>query len=403
MTRQAESYGNHNLGNEDFGCFPTDDRGFQARFNFGRMVEQKPSFDTTEIVKGKTIAAHVHLFYFDLLPEILSYLNNIPCTFDLFVSIPETVSYNAEELREALGKIEHIGTTTIKRTPNRGRDIAPMLCSFKTELQKYNFMLHIQTKKSSQDNSLEEWRKFVFNHLLHSKEGVTYILQRLNDDVGIIAPPDYIFCYDATGWTQNMKPAQEIIDRSKLDINLEAEVPTVKFPQGSMFWCKTDYLEELFNMKWEYDDFPEEPLPLDGTMVHALERLFFLWGTAEKGKCCIIYNNADEMYLRARVEKEMLECHSGKSTLEKEKRKLQADMADMEQELQADLADMEQVMQKERIEHKTYSEETSTRIKQQLGSIEHLRRKVRKYKRLTYALGTLATFIAACSILCMAL
>ncbi len=392
MTQQAESYDNHKLGDENFICFPTDDMGFQARFNFGRMVEQKPSFDIAEIVKGKTIAVHVHLFYLDLLPEIISYLNNIPCTFDLFVSIPDTVNYNAEELQEALGKIEHIGTTTIKRVPNRGRDIAPMLCSFKTELQKYNFMLHIQTKKSSQDNSLEEWRKFVFNHLLHSKEGVTYILQRLNDDVGIIAPPDYIFCYDATGWTQNMKQAQEIIDRSKLNISLEVEVPTVKFPQGSMFWCKTDYIKELFNMEWEYKDFPTEPLPLDGTMAHALERLLFLWGTGEKGKCCMIYNNADEMYLRARVEKEMHECHSSKNDLEKEKRKLLANVADMEQ-----------VMQKERIEHKTYSEETSIRIKQQLGSIEHLRRKVRKYKRLTYALGTLATFIATYSIICMAL
>lgn len=402
MIQQAGNSNNNKLGNEDFFWFPTDDRDFYTRFNFRRIVEQKPSLDIAAIVKDKAIAVHLHLFYLDMLPEIASYLNNIPCTFDLFVSIPEIVNYDTKELQESLSNIKHIGTITIKTTPNRGRDIAPMLCTFKAELQKYDFMLHIQTKKSPQDNSLVGWRRFVLNHLLHSKDAVAYILQCLNENVGIIAPPDYIFCYDATGWTQNLQQAQKVINRSKVDICLENDVPTVKFPQGSMFWCKTDYLKDLFNIEWDYNDFEPEPLPLDGSVAHALERLFFLWGTGGKKKCCMIYNNEDEMYLRARVEKEMHEYQSDKNVLEKEikqNKEVISTQNNTIKDLQTNLYEIEHNIQQERTEHKKYAEETSIRIKQQLSTIEYIKRKVRKYKCLSYTLGTLIIIIAALLIL----
>lgn len=402
MIQQTENSNNNKSENEDFFCFPTDDRDFYTRFNFRRIVEQKPSSDIAAIVKDKTIAVHLHLFYLYMLPEIASYLDNIPCTFDLFVSIPEIINCDAQQLQGVLSKIKHIGTITIKNTPNRGRDIAPMLCTFKAELQKYDFMLHIQTKESPQDNSLKGWRRFVLNHLLHSKDAVAYILQCLNEDVGIIAPPDYIFCYDATGWTQNLQQAQKILDRSKIDICPEADVPTVKFPQGSMFWCKTDFLKELFNIEWDYNDFESEPLPFDGSVAHALERLFFLWGAGGKKKCCMIYNDEDEMYLRGRVEKEMHEYHSDKNALEKEIEQDKDAISTLNntiKDLQTKLYDIEHTIQRELTEQKKYAEEASLRIKQQLNTIKHIERRVRKYKYLSYTLGTIVIFITAFLIL----
>ena len=41
-----------------------------------------------------------------------------------------------------------------------------------------------------------------------------------------------------------------------------------------MFWARTDALSDLFAYKWDYDDFPEEPMPVDHTISHALERVF---------------------------------------------------------------------------------------------------------------------------------
>ena len=44
-------------------------------------------------------------------------------------------------------------------------------------------------------------------------------------------------------------------------------------PAGGMFWCRTAALRKIFSRRWSYEDLPEEPLPEDGTIAHALELL----------------------------------------------------------------------------------------------------------------------------------
>ena len=41
-----------------------------------------------------------------------------------------------------------------------------------------------------------------------------------------------------------------------------------------MFWCRTAALTKITNKNWQIEDFPEEPMPKDGTISHALERIF---------------------------------------------------------------------------------------------------------------------------------
>ncbi|MCD7818911.1 MAG: rhamnan synthesis F family protein, partial [Lachnospiraceae bacterium] len=44
-------------------------------------------------------------------------------------------------------------------------------------------------------------------------------------------------------------------------------------PYGSFFWFRYDALKAFYARGWEYDDFPAEPLPEDGTISHAIERI----------------------------------------------------------------------------------------------------------------------------------
>ena len=44
-------------------------------------------------------------------------------------------------------------------------------------------------------------------------------------------------------------------------------------PYGSMFWVKSRAMKPLFRHKWINDDFPEEPIEADGTILHAIERI----------------------------------------------------------------------------------------------------------------------------------
>ena len=45
------------------------------------------------------------------------------------------------------------------------------------------------------------------------------------------------------------------------------------FSEGTMFWYRPDALKPLFDLNLQYEDFPEEPIGVGGTIPHAIERL----------------------------------------------------------------------------------------------------------------------------------
>ena len=40
-----------------------------------------------------------------------------------------------------------------------------------------------------------------------------------------------------------------------------------------MFWARPEALKPLIRLNLHDDDFPAEPLPIDGTILHTLERI----------------------------------------------------------------------------------------------------------------------------------
>jgi lipopolysaccharide biosynthesis protein len=45
------------------------------------------------------------------------------------------------------------------------------------------------------------------------------------------------------------------------------------FPMGTMFWARSSAIRSLIVLNLSWEDYPAEPLPYDGTMLHAIERL----------------------------------------------------------------------------------------------------------------------------------
>ncbi len=43
---------------------------------------------------------------------------------------------------------------------------------------------------------------------------------------------------------------------------------------GTMFWARTDAIAPLLDLDLGWNDYPAEPVPYDGTILHAIERLF---------------------------------------------------------------------------------------------------------------------------------
>ena len=118
----------------------------------------------------------------------------------------------------------------------------------------------------------ESWRQFLFENLLGGESGsmADTILANMNNDasIGMVFPDDpYI-----VGWGANLAFAEPLAARMGLEKLPEHFV----FPVGTMFWAKASALAPLLDLNLSWDDYPEEPLPYDGSLLHALERLFSL-------------------------------------------------------------------------------------------------------------------------------
>lgn len=240
--------------------------------------------DSLPVLQGASslkVAVHFHVYYADMIPGVVSAMGRIPVDFDLYISIPESFPVESESaLKTGLERVGRIGLVTVVRCRNRGRDLAPFLVDFAGPLRKYDIVGHFHTKKSPHDPALSRWYDFVLEQLLGSSEDIGRILRALNGDCGLISPPDYpVMPHDPTGWGMGADRlhARRLLTRAGIAMDLEKELPFVDFPQGSMFWVRTDSLASLWNLRLKTEDFPTEPIARDGTMAHALERLFFVW------------------------------------------------------------------------------------------------------------------------------
>ena len=72
------------------------------------------------------------------------------------------------------------------------------------------------------------------------------------------------------GWDKNLAFARPLAQRLRLDRLPEQ---FFSFPVGTMFWARPAALKALLESGLQWDDYPSEPLPIDGSMLHALERL----------------------------------------------------------------------------------------------------------------------------------
>jgi hypothetical protein len=213
---------------------------------------------------------HVHLFYPEVTTDLLEKLagNRSPCDLLLTTSDKE----NARALRTATSGYRN-GTVTIQIVPNRGRDIGAFLSGVGHDLlSRYDVIGHLHSKRSSSvaDAAVGEiWREFLWQNLVGGFYPMLDIVLAQFDeksDLGLIFPEDP----HLTGWADNFEIASGLAQRMGIK---EPLPPFFEFPVGTMFWARTNALGPLFDLKFGWEDYPDEPLPYDGTLLHTLERL----------------------------------------------------------------------------------------------------------------------------------
>jgi lipopolysaccharide biosynthesis protein len=224
---------------------------------------------TPKLITSKKIAIHAHIFYSELAPELAQLLTDFPAPFDLLISTPEP--QNESLLRSQFQRIANLEKLQILITPNRGRDLGPMLYGFGKELLNYDYFAHIHTKKSSATNEIgDAWRQYLVQGLLDSSQGRMLKILDLLEKYGLVYPQKFpLIDVQNCQWGDNLKAASALCNQ----MHIAVPVPGyIEFPAGSMFWAKVSALKPLLELPLTFEDFEQENGQTDRTVMHAIER-----------------------------------------------------------------------------------------------------------------------------------
>ena len=218
------------------------------------------------------VALHVHAYFPDGLADLVRRLNLNTTRPDLFVSI--RAGGDDRPVRECLaaysGRI-----VELEPVPNRGRDIGPLLTQFGARLvSDYDVIGHVHLKQSRELRDREavaRWVEFLMENTVggaRSGAAMDAILAAMHDDPGTAIA--YADDPNILGWGKNLSHAQAIGDR----LGHGSLPETITFPVGTMFWMRSRLLQRFVDLALDWSDYPAEPVAYDGSMLHAIERLF---------------------------------------------------------------------------------------------------------------------------------
>ncbi|MDR0899619.1 MAG: rhamnan synthesis F family protein [Lactobacillaceae bacterium] len=258
------------------------------------------------------VGLFMHLYFEDLFEDSFEKASTMPKYADVYIT---TNSQDKKEKIEQIFSKLSVRSVEVRLVENRGRDVSALLVGFKDVIPSYDIACYVHDKKAIQSTPATIGDSFgfkCFESTLASEEYVVNVLEKFieNKFLGMLVPPEpnHATYYPALGheWSVNYNNTKELADTLGLEVIMDPEKQPLA-PYGSTFWFRPIALKKLFDKDWQYKDFPEEPLPVDGTISHAIERVhsfvaqdagFFTAVAMSDDLIAAEYNNL-HFYLRA--------------------------------------------------------------------------------------------------------
>lgn len=223
---------------------------------------------------------HLHLHNLALADEIVRYLRDFPAPLDLFITITDEAA--AGSVRNLFSPIciPTVKSVRVLPMPNRGRDIAPWVLGMRPHQADYELFCHLHAKESPHFDFGDAWRRYLFDNLLQpSAVGDIFMLFRQRPRLGCLFPPVFpqlaafmtVRDIPPAGLKGECRLAGELLRR----MGLRDEIcrSEIFFPVGNMLWYRPHALRQLFTFDLALEEFAAEPIGVEGTLAHALERL----------------------------------------------------------------------------------------------------------------------------------
>jgi len=233
----------------------------ELKFKSGKVAKQNP--DTRA-------ALHLHLHYPAQAGSVIRALSNARHKPDLFMSV---TSDEGKVTVKVLLKKYRVECRELAVFANRGRNLGPFLTGFRESLLNYDVVGHFHTKvsKHAPPDFVKRWNAFLSGNLIGCRgQMMDTILDRMDSDsgIGIVYPDDPMIW----GWFENYSMGKSLLE--ELGLAIPQENTFFNYPAGSMFWARTAALKPLFDLGLRWEDYPEEPISQDGSILHGIERLF---------------------------------------------------------------------------------------------------------------------------------
>ncbi len=214
------------------------------------------------------VAVLLHVFYPELVPELIESIGLIPVPVDIIVtnSSGSTLDLTVRDGDRAI----------ILESANRGRDILPMMEVVNAGLlDPYDLVLKVHTKRSSWrgDHDLpgdgNTWRRELLDAVLGSSDNIAAIMSAFSQDpsLGQVTADDSVL--GAQHWGDNQALVQGLLRR----IELPLDPSELTFAAGSVYWVRGFVLSGLRCLNLGAKDFPDEAGQVNQTTAHAVERM----------------------------------------------------------------------------------------------------------------------------------
>jgi lipopolysaccharide biosynthesis protein len=218
--------------------------------------------------------AVIHIWYPDLLDELVAALRASGIDWRVIIT---TTNEREQQVRE---RVAQLGLDAeIDVFENRGRDILPFLHVANRLLDEgVTTVLKLHSKRSTHRQDGETWRRELLEKLL-APERATRIVAAFRDDptLGLIHADGHLQPLDYY-WGANQANVDYLTRRLGI---AAAQVEHDSFIAGSMFWVRPAALRSLLDAHLETAQFEVEAGQLDGTLAHAVERVFSLSALAD--------------------------------------------------------------------------------------------------------------------------
>ena len=258
---------NYNLSNDELAVSSSDhNTSYTSDHNTSYNRENKC------VDADKTLAIIVHAHYYDIFTSIMERVATLDIDFKLYVT---TNKLNYDLICDYF--CSRVYNVDILCTENLGRDILPFIKILPYVKQQHNYLLKLHTKKSPhRGRDGQAWREKMLDELLNEK-----LIQNINMlfkdyPIGIIGPANYIYSV-----RDKSHSSLGLIKDMARKMNFDGNIYDELFVGGTMFYASVDALEPICKLNFKKDQFPPEPLPLDGTTAHGIERLIGISSTKQ--------------------------------------------------------------------------------------------------------------------------